>query len=200
MNIQRARVAGVICFPDFFEQRFALYDFAVFIHQNVKQGDQAGGQLGAFPEASYPAVFDIETDRTYADKIVAVTGHERLDPVYQFLRGEREGKHGVGEVFVDRFLFCQDEDDRDFLIFLAQRKANAHACASQGGGVDDNYDRIDLFELGCGLTSILKGTNIKSLLLQVVCKRRDLCISSFDHEKCRFFHWNKSDDNFKRMG
>ena len=48
MNIQRAGVAGVIGFPNFFEERIALHHFAGFFHQHFKKRDQTRSSTWCF--------------------------------------------------------------------------------------------------------------------------------------------------------
>lgn len=182
MNVQGARIAGVVRFPDFLEQRFAFHHFAVLVHEDAEKGHQARGEFCVLAQASHALVFEVELNGSCGDHVVAVAGQERLDPVDEFLDGEGKRQHGVCEILFDAPFLFEDQDDGKFRVPFADGVADADARAPQRGGVDYDQAGVDLFDLRDGLAPVLEGTNIKSLLLQIGSKRRDFCVASFDDQ------------------
>jgi len=196
MHIQRTRVAGIIRFPDFFEQGLALDHFPMLIHQDVKQGDQARGQFCVLAKASHTAMLQVKPNGSDVNQVISIAWHQGFYTIHEFLCSKGKCQNRINKILVNRSFFFQNQNNGYLCILLADRMANADARASEGGGIDDNQARVGQFEFCNGLASILEGNNIKSLLLQIAGKRRDLCVSSFNNKDGGFFHKSGSTQKY----
>jgi hypothetical protein len=102
----------------------------MFVHQDVEERDQARSQFCVFAEAADMFVIEVELNGSGGYDILPVAWQERLNPVDQFLNGERQDKCRVCQVFVDGLFIFKDENDREFGILFADGQADAYACAS----------------------------------------------------------------------